>query len=189
MALGIYLCDHFNPDLPQNSNLGTATSPGIHTHGDGLIHVEALNSTETGAHATVGKFFSEYPGTKLTSNSITLPTASGVKTFKTGDKCGSKAATLKAVTWDSPTAKKSKEVIGNIADVPLRDQHLITIGFVPNGVTLQKPPSVKNLQGAAQRENPPTSSTTAPGGATTTTAPATSTTTAAPGTTTTTKKP
>jgi hypothetical protein len=189
MALGLYVCNAFVPDLAQNTNLGSATSPGIHTHGDGLIHIEALNDTETGSHATVGKFFSEYPGAKLTSTSITIP---GLKTYKNGDKCGSKSGTLQAMTWDKPTATKGKQVVGNIGDVPLRDEQLITIGFVPNGTKLPKPPSAKNLKGADQREAPPSSAsstTTAVPGASTTVVTGTPSTTAAPGTTSTTKKP
>jgi hypothetical protein len=191
VAYGIYICDKFLPSLAQNTNLGTATSPGIHTHGDGLIHVEAQNDTETGRHATVGKFFQEYPGAKLTSTSITIP---GLKTYKNGQKCGKKSATLQAWEWDSPKDTKGKKVIGNPADVLLKEEHIVTIGFVPNGTTLPKPSSVANLKGADQRESPPTSSTTtttaAPGATTTTTANKnTTTTTAASGTTTTTKKP
>src|SRR5689334_25270015 len=46
VAYGLYICGQFAPDLPQNPNLAS-TAPGIHTHGDGLIHVEANKASET----------------------------------------------------------------------------------------------------------------------------------------------
>src|SRR5262249_49667384 len=102
---------------------------------------------------------------------------------------GDKAGQIQATVWDSPNAKKGTTITGNPGDVRLKNDHLITIGFVPKGTTLPKPPSVPNLKGAVNRESPPTT-TTLPG-ATNTTAPRPTTTPPAKpgGPTTTTAKP
>src|SRR4051812_32778535 len=53
-AYGIFICDAYQPNLPEVVN------SGIHTHGDGLIHVEAQTTAETGTGANVAKFVTDY---------------------------------------------------------------------------------------------------------------------------------
>ena len=57
---------------------------GIHTHGDGIIHMHPFQPSEEGAGARLVKWF-EYGGGKLTSNSIRMPGSSDE--YKNGDKC------------------------------------------------------------------------------------------------------
>ena len=75
-ALDIYVCGQKEPNLP-------FFEAGIHTHGDGLIHIHPQLTTEEGAGASVGKFF-QYGHWQLSDSTLTLP---GDRTFKNGDSC------------------------------------------------------------------------------------------------------
>jgi hypothetical protein len=133
-AYGIFICDKFIDPLPDDSSTGS----GIHTHADGLIHVEAVRATEAGKNATLGKFVSEYPGMKLSPTSITVPTTK--KTYRDGvDKCGDKVGHLKVTV-------NGKPVKGDPRDIRLEDQQKIVIAFAPDGTEVPAdPPSAQNL--------------------------------------------
>ena len=75
-ALEIYVCGQKEPLLPY-------FEAGVHTHGDGLIHIHPESSAEEGAGAAVGKFF-QYGGWELNESTLSLP---GDRTFKVGDPC------------------------------------------------------------------------------------------------------
>ena len=75
-ALDIYVCGQKEPNLP-------AFEAGVHTHGDGLIHIHPQLASEEGSGAAVGKFF-QYGGWELTGSTMSLP---GGVTFKNGDPC------------------------------------------------------------------------------------------------------
>lgn len=57
---------------------------GVHTHGDGVIHIHPFTPAEEGAGARLVKWF-DYGGGKLTGDSIKMPGSS--KTYTNGDKC------------------------------------------------------------------------------------------------------
>ena len=75
-ALDIYVCGQKEPNLP-------FFEAGVHTHGDGLIHIHPQSTGEEATGAAVGKFF-QYGGWELTNSTVTLP---GDRTFKDGDSC------------------------------------------------------------------------------------------------------
>ncbi|HEY3247784.1 MAG TPA: hypothetical protein VGK88_05790 [bacterium] len=56
---------------------------GIHTHGDGLIHIHPENRSEAGPNATLGRFLASV-GASLSSTALHLP---GGTTYANGDKC------------------------------------------------------------------------------------------------------
>jgi hypothetical protein len=63
-SLGIYVWGEQQPDLP-------VTGGGVHSHGDGLIHIHPQHSGEESLGAALGKFF-EYGGWNLTSDTLRL---------------------------------------------------------------------------------------------------------------------
>jgi len=75
-AVDIYVCGQKEPKLP-------FFEAGIHTHGDGLMHMHPQFSNEEGAGAAVGRFF-QYGHWELNGSTLTLP---GDRTFKDGDSC------------------------------------------------------------------------------------------------------
>ena len=185
MAFGINVCGDYRPDL------GELVNSGIHTHGDGLIHVEATNSAETGDNATVGKFIRDYENDlRVTATELSLP---GGDEFVEGeDECGGERAQVAAYVWDDRNDEDPEIVTEGIADIRIRDQELITFSFNPPGTELEQPPSASNLNDPNAAEGggapgttvapEPLPTTTVAGSTDTTTAP-TDTTTAPPSTT------
>ena len=100
--------------------------PGIHSHGDGLIHTHPFQSSEAGTNATIGKFFS-YGGWSISSDSIDLGGANSTHpqwagpasdpkktTWSAGDTCpfGRYKGEKVEMTW----YVDGKEMTGNPAD-------------------------------------------------------------------------
>jgi hypothetical protein len=187
-AYGIYDCDHFIPNL-QDVKQDTT---GLHTHGDGLMHMHPFGTQYTGHGANIGNW-GDTTGLVVTDTSIK---AAGIDE-KNGDKCSAKAAKLQLKVWDSPDDTKGRLVDKDFAKWAPQEFSMWVLAFVPEGADIPKPPAenIQNLQAPADvagasttapvstesTEPGATSSTTAPGSesTTSTTAPAT-TTTAAP---------
>src|SRR5262245_4284767 len=83
-ALGVYDCDHWlgdssgsgiwnwpasitNNGASSPARVGTSLYAGLHSHDDGIIHMEPSASDEAGRNATVGKYF-QFGGWKLSSS-------------------------------------------------------------------------------------------------------------------------
>jgi hypothetical protein len=171
-AYGIYICDQFKPPMTQPSQL-----LGLHTHTDGLIHVEAHvtgSILDTGKNANVGRFQEGQPGFDISSTSIEYP---GDKTYKNGDKCGDKAAQMKVLVWENQSDDTPEDVTADPDSVRIRDLQLITFAFVPEGTEVPKPPSVANLADPNAGEGQaPGTPVTVPGATAPTAAPAAATT-------------
>ncbi|HZT65595.1 MAG TPA: hypothetical protein VFA11_07380 [Acidimicrobiales bacterium] len=135
-AFAFDICGTLEANPPQNPDLSSA---GLHTHGDGNIHIEPQSPQDTGHNATLGRFVSLYPGMQLTSDTVQYP---GLRAYHNGDKCGSKTGYVQVYVWDSPTAKTGHLVKGNPASLLLKNGQMITIGFLPKGATIPKPPAL-----------------------------------------------
>ena len=159
-AYAIDICGTLQPNLPQPAKL-----IGIHTHTDGLIHVEPENSLDTGKGATLGRFATGEPGFKITKTSLQYP---GQKIRRNGDKCpDGKPGKVVVRVWDDPNSKGS-QVAGDPNDIRIKNDRLLTIGFVSAGTTLPQPPSKTALPDAATTGHTSTTvagvvPTTAPG--------------------------
>ncbi|HEV7524492.1 MAG TPA: hypothetical protein VGP92_05975 [Acidimicrobiia bacterium] len=183
-ALGVYDCDHWMGDTPGSgvwnwpfANAQNQPSradnqsvyAGLHSHNDGVIHMEPLVSSEAGKNATVGLYFN-YGGWKLSSTGFSFLGT----TVKNGDKCGAKTGTLQweVGTWDGDTTGKVKQKYtvqtGNPSKYKLHQYDIVVIAFLPQGKSLASigsPPSVPNLAKALGVEN------VAPGASSATTMP------------------
>ena len=176
-AYGFYICDKFLPPIvDQNDPLG------IHTHGDGVIHIHPTAAASSGKNATFGVFMDAVGG-KVSSSEIKLP---GQKTMKNGMKCGTKKGRVEVRAWSEiRSSAKGRLLKGNPSDVPLHDREQLVIAFVPEGTMIPRPPSAANLDQLSDLGSTstlPETTTTAPGATTTT--PASPTTTAPTSTTT-----
>jgi hypothetical protein len=176
-AYGVYLCDKFvNPITDQNDPLG------IHTHGDGVIHIHPSAAASSGKNADLGLFMDAIGG-KVSTSEISIP---GEKTMKNGDNCGKKDGRVEVRTWEkgAPAGQEGKLVAGNPSNMPLRDNELVTIAFVPEGTDVPQPPTAATLDNLSDVTTTvpalPDVTTTAPG-ATTSVSTATTTTTTAQG--------
>jgi hypothetical protein len=152
-AYGFDICGNFLPDLPQPPNL-----IGLHTHGDGVIHIEPQDPIlDTGKHATLGRFVSGYPGLKLTRTSLTILN----QTWTNGEpKCDNKPG-------DVVVKSNGKTVSGNPDNLRVPKNGWITIAFVPKGTDVPAPPNwqdkvAKANGGTTGHTNTPTTMPNAP---------------------------
>jgi hypothetical protein len=168
-AYGFYLCDHWAKDLPDNAIKG-----GIHTHADGLIHVEPQTVDDAGPNATVGRFLDLADVTVTETEIKDIP---GEKTYKNGDKCGDKEGEVQVYVNEKLRAGDPNKIkITN-------DGHLV-MAFVPKDTKIPDLPSIKNLSSPNANEPTSGSQSSNPLDLSTATAPPTTTTTAVPGPTT-----
>ena len=183
--LGVNVCGTWIPNAP------SFESPfGIHSHGDGLMHIHPFTQAAAGKKATVGRFVSDNEGAAWQLNADSMKLWDG-KEHKDGQKCG-KGATAKPATlqWKVGHVGKpwpSKTRTGNPADYNPQDGDIVAIYFVPKGTALEKPPTADqafaaiNDPGGAPPAGTPTVTTapitSTPSGSTTTPTGATGTTT------------
>jgi hypothetical protein len=195
-ALGVWDCDHWIGDTPGSGiwnwpasvttatgaqspgRVGTNVYAGLHSHNDGIIHMEPATNDEAGKNANVGKYFS-FGGWKISSSGYDFL---GTKVAN-GDKCGDKTGTLSwgVAKFNGDVKKKQKLTIksGNPGSYKLFNDDVVVIAFLPEGKSisdLENPPSVANLPDAANNEGQSTNSTMPP----VTTAPSAPATTAKP---------
>jgi hypothetical protein len=171
-AYGIYNCKAYTAPLKDISDQDPL---GIHTHGEGLMHMHPFSPRSEGKGANLFHF-GEQTGMKVTDTSLKTPKVS----VKNGDKCGGKPGHVELVTWSNPADKTPKVIRKNIADYAPKDQSVWALAFVADGQTVPMPPSVTGLADptAAEEGRAPTTpstvqitpSTTAPPGTTATTA-------------------
>ena len=172
-AIGVYLCDAFAPNIKDSG-----TDPhGIHTHGDGVIHIHPFDKTAAGKKARLSVFDATV-GMTLTQTKLQL--AGDSKTYSDNKtKCGKSVGRL---TW----YVNGKQKAGNPADYKPSDRDKIVVAFAPKGAEIPKtPPSAPALDNLSDVSGSPAATpVTAPGDTSTpTTAGSASSTTAPPATT------
>ena len=192
-AYGFYICNAFKPNITNaNETQGSADydlfrQTGIHTHGDGVIHVHPYSSAGTGKNAKLGTWFKQV-GVKLTNTSLELPKELGSTKVKNGDDCQGKPGKLQVTVWDNVQGTgDGRKYISDFNNLRFtRNGMGFTIAFVPDDVTaIPKPPSAANLAALGAVDSSSASTTTTVAGATATTAAGDSSTTAAGGSSTT----
>ncbi|MGZ4695553.1 MAG: hypothetical protein ACXWA3_18175, partial [Acidimicrobiales bacterium] len=78
-AYGIYVCNDFLPAVAD----GPTDTKGIHTHGDGIIHIHPFSGASAGSNAKL-QVFADQVGMKLSSNGFTMPDGTE---YKNGYDC------------------------------------------------------------------------------------------------------
>jgi len=178
-ALGVYDCDKWMSDgsgdgvwnwpaaTPEGSPAragNTNVYAGLHSHDDGIIHMEPQVNEEAGRHATVGKYF-EFGGWHLSSTGFDFL---GTKR-QNGDKCGNGTGTLQWATakfnGDVNKPQQFTQGKGNPGDFKLHNDDIVIIGFLPPGksiTSIGNPPSLKRLPDAANNEAAPGQSANTP---------------------------
>jgi len=145
-ALGVYACDHWDggaswptptdPSTKGPVEAGTGTYSGLHSHNDGLIHMEPQGSDATGVNGNLGNYFN-FNGFDVSSTRVKFVTAD----LKNGDKCGNAPGKLHWLV-------NGKERTGDPAKYVLRNGDWIVVAFLPDTkkiTSLGKPPSYPSL--------------------------------------------
>jgi hypothetical protein len=188
-AYGVHLCGEWQPDLIDGPEGDVS---GIHSHGDGLIHIHPFSSRVTGEGANLGAF-GDTVELELSDDSLKLPDRAALED---GADCGGTPGVVQVRVWENIDDAEGRLLEGDFADHAPQDGEIITIAFLPEGEEVPRPPSagatptdLETTPTAPGEEDTPTTSTPEDEGegedgeSTTTTAPAeegTTTTTAAP---------
>jgi hypothetical protein len=144
--LGVNVCGTWLPNAP--SFEPRANEPGLraglHSHGDGLMHIHPFSSDEAGNAATVGRFIS-YGGWEVSGTSMKL--WDGVE-HKNGQFCGKTGNQKKSeVQWavgeyGKPWSGKARS--GNPADFHPKNGEIVAIYYLPKGQKLEEPPTAQD---------------------------------------------
>ena len=109
---------------------------GIHTHGDGFMHIHPFASDETGDNATVGTFL-EFAGFDVSDDSWELWQGDVVEN---GDACGD--GQPGEVRW----AVNGQEQDGDPSDYKPDDGDRVVIAFIPEGQDIPAPQDLTQTQ-------------------------------------------
>jgi len=144
-ALGVNICGEWLPFQAQSTVV--AGNPnvyaGLHTHGDGFVHIEPASRADSGDNATLGRYV-RYMGWKLSSDSVEGWVAPSFqpdkKAWSDGDRCPK----------GSPDAGKNGQLVwylnckassGDPSDHKISDGDVIAVAFVPKSEKVGVPPS------------------------------------------------
>jgi len=130
----IYVCDSFR------SKVVLETDPnGIHTHGDGLLHIHPFNKLASGRDAVLGEFFSAFGG-RIDDASVVLDTG---EELVEGVDCGGQPTVLKVARFDADDLERDPEVVTeDLAGVRfLKNREAFTVAMVPADVVPPAPRS------------------------------------------------
>jgi hypothetical protein len=190
-AFGVNVCGEWKPDIPEFE-----TTVGLHTHGDGVLHIHPHSQLGAGANATLGRFMQDARDEGGLDVEISDEKLSylddDVEEGKTECEGVDEPQLLLAYWSDASDTSALPEIkTGDFNDHRLtEDGAAITIFFGDPDDDIPLPPSAANLAalGAADGAGavpPPdsgsTTSSTAPDESTTTTAAGDTTTTTAAG--------
>lgn len=193
-SYGFYVCDSFADPLPDYL---APQNGGLHTHGDGLIHIHPFSTARAGKNATLENWVLDAgealgTGGEVTNDELAVPNGDtyieGESTCEglDGDPI------VQVAVWgsgeDALAGEKPTIITENFEQIGLvKDQQAFTIAFAPEGADIPAPPSTSNLSSVGSELDSGTTTTTAPvagdPATDTTVAPDTSSTTVAPETT------
>lgn len=175
----------FVPPFPYKTN-----AQGILTLGNGVIDIHPYEKSAAGKNAVLGVFTKNVDVT-LNAGELKIPSFEGYSghTYHDADSCNGKPGRVQVVTFATAAAKTGAQWTKDPSTLPLADQTMVVIAFMPKGATIPPPPAtvIAALQHPIDAPSalPPTTTTTTVPGATTTTVPGATTTTVPPATTTT----
>ncbi len=135
-AVGVYVCGDFVP----NPNDAKQDVSGIHSHGDGLMHIHPFATRYTGDGANLAAF-ADTVGMEIEDDRLKL--ASGEE-LSNGDDCGGRPGQVQVKVWESNADQQGRLLEGGFADYAPRDGSMFTIAFVPEGTDIPRPPSAGN---------------------------------------------
>jgi hypothetical protein len=177
-ALGVYDCDHWLGDdtgsgiwqwpyATVEGRPARADDPnryaGLHSHDDGVIHMEPATPDEAGRNATLGKYF-DYGGWHISADGFDFLDTK----VKNGDDCGGTPGTLtwKVARWDGTVGPQHYATErGDPAHYKLLNGDVVVVAFLPQGrnpASTGDPPSLPHLAAALGYAPAPTAPTAPP---------------------------
>ena len=155
-AYAVYQCGKFAPAITHAKNPeGITTSDG-----SGIINIHPTTKSAAGKNAVLGKFASA-AGMKLNAGELQVP---GGKLYLDGDSCQGKAGHVYVKEFAYSGDKTGTLQNVDPRNIPLADQSMLTIAFVPSSAKDAIPPppqyAINNLNKLAASSSTSTSTTT-----------------------------
>jgi hypothetical protein len=144
--LGINVCGQWLPNAPSFEDRANEAGvrAGLHSHGDGLMHIHPFSSDESGTKATVGRFL-DYGGWSASDSSIK---AWDGQEHKNGQKCGTgpnaKPAEVQWIVGRYSQPWPTKTQSGSPSDYHPKNGDIVAIYFLPKGSPLPEPPDAQS---------------------------------------------
>jgi hypothetical protein len=113
------------------------TNTGLHTHGDGFMHIHPFTSADAGDNATVGNFLDNAGRFDVSDDSWELWEGDAIEN---GDACGDGQPGV--VRW----AVNGQEQDGDPGDYKPDDSDRIVIAFLPEGQDIPAPQDLTQTQ-------------------------------------------
>jgi len=138
-AYGIYVCDKFLDPLtdPGGDTLG------IHTHGDGIVHIHPFGSAAAGKNATM-ETWGKTDGLTFSKNGFTV----NGTTYDNGFDCNGQPASVKLYVWNADDTSAAPQIVST-SDISSfrfkKDRLAITLAVVPDGTEVPPPTSIPTL--------------------------------------------
>lgn len=181
----VYICGKFETAFSTKSS----DPQGITTRTEGIIDIAPTVKASAGKNATLGKFATAV-GMKLNAAELQLP---GGKLYQDGDTCEGQPGHVyvKQFAYTGDTVGQiyngAKNQLPKLDPrfVPLDNDAMVTIAFVPKSDVSKIPPPPSYVITNLNKLSASTSTTTTPGSSSPTTAPSSSSSTTAPSSTTT----
>jgi cyclophilin family peptidyl-prolyl cis-trans isomerase len=124
-TLGINVCGQWQPAIP-----AFESATGIHSHGDGFVHIHPFSNAGAGRNATLGLFLG-HAGVVVTNTSLNVDS----QRFKDGDECpGLGPGRLR---W----SVDGDEQAGDPQDHVFTDTEVLALAFLPDGTEIGTPPA------------------------------------------------
>jgi hypothetical protein len=130
----VNICGEFIANAPEFEQNPEGETPGLHTHGDGFIHIHPFSSSVAGDNATVGKFLeSDGQNGPFDISEDSMELWDGTP-HSNGDTCPDGRPAQ--VRW----AVNGEEQDGNPGDYKPEDGDQIVVAFLPEGDPIPPPP-------------------------------------------------
>lgn len=139
-AYGMYVCDHFLPPVTDAKE----DVLGIHTHGEGVIHIHPFSAAASGDKARMG-LFADMVGVDFTDDGWKMPDGTE---YKTGYDCGGKPGKFAVYRYAVDDPNGAGDVFeSNIDNIVFRqDRDAYVIAILPEGAEPPPlPPSISEL--------------------------------------------
>jgi hypothetical protein len=144
-AIGIYVCDAFLPAVAD----GPTDVSGIHTHGDGIIHIHPFQGAAAGKNAKM-QVFADQVGLSFSDSGFTTPDGT---TYENGYDCNGTPSVVTVSQWNSidsvkadPEAPPDVVYTDDFGSIPFEnDRMAFTLAVAPEGTTIPPPDSVATV--------------------------------------------
>lgn len=126
--IGVNICGTWLPNAPE-------TTDGLHSHGDGFVHIHPFRESEAGRNATLGLFFRSGD---WSASTVRLKLWDR-HTHRNGDRCDGEPA---KVRWSVNGAERT----GDPSRYRPQDGDVIAIAFLADGADIGTPPSASTAR-------------------------------------------